>query len=119
MRVNITTSWDLTEANARQRREAKRALSDALEFVLQESNRKVPLDEGTLLRSGNVDIEDTRSKMTGSVFYDTPYAAKLHEHPEYNFQNHREGKYLEKTIDETKDEYKRYLVDAYRRAFGR
>jgi len=29
------------------------------------------------------------------VSYDTPYAARLHEHPEYNFQNGRQGKYLE------------------------
>lgn len=119
--MRVTVSWHTAEANARQRREVKRALGRAAEFVLQESNRDVPLDEGTLQRSGNTDVEQgiglSGTKTKSSVFYDTPYAARLHEHPEYNFQNSRKGKYLEKAIEETKDDVKRYLVEAYRRAF--
>lgn len=40
------------------------------------------------------------SDLTGVVSYDTPYAVRLHEHPEYNFQGGREGKWLEKTVNE-------------------
>jgi len=119
MRVQVR--WHTAEANARQRRETKRALGRAAEYVLQESNKYVPHDDGDLERSGNTDVEQHQgfggTKTSSSVFYDTPYAIKMHEHPEYNFQGGRKGKYLDKTINETKEEVKRYLAEAYRRAF--
>lgn len=62
------------------------------------SSFEVPLDEGFLLNSGTSGIaanEEHNGLPVGQTSYDTKYAIRLHEHPEYNFQNGRKGKYLE------------------------
>jgi len=64
------------------------------EVVLQQTDLDVPLRDGDLLASANYDIERTGQKVSASVYYDTPYAVKLHEHPEYDFGNGRKGLYL-------------------------
>lgn len=70
------------------------ALDDALretgDKVLELSESEVPFDKGILLASrANEKIGGKRY-----VGYHTPYARRLHEHPEYNFQQGRKGKYL-------------------------
>lgn len=67
------------------------------------SSERVPLDLGTLVGSGTVEAASDPEAGAG-VVYDTPYAARLHEHPEYNFQNGRQGKYLEEPALENKSE---------------
>ena len=94
---NIRIRWNGRQALATLRAATRAGVADALEHLLTETNKIAPFDEGTLTRSGDTDIEDGVKGVKGSVFYDAPYAARLHEHPEYNFQNGREGKYLEKT----------------------
>lgn len=58
--------------------------------ILRLSELEVPHDKGTLQNSGTV------QEIDGNVVigYHTPYAARLHEHPEYRFQKGRKGKYL-------------------------
>jgi hypothetical protein len=75
---------------------AFRALQFAAEHVLTESIRTVPKDTGLLQKSGKVSSDI--NSMEAVVSYDTPYALRLHEHPEYNFQNGRRGKWLELTV---------------------
>lgn len=69
---------------------------DIANEILRLSQLEVPHDEGTLQDSGTVD------QLPGSddavVGYNTIYAARLHEHPEYRFQKGRKGKYLEDPI---------------------
>lgn len=62
--------------------------------VLRLSQMEVPHDEGTLQNSG------VAEEIDGDIVvgYHTPYAARLHEHPEYHFQKGRKGKYLEDPI---------------------
>ena len=62
--------------------------------VLRLSQFEVPHDIGTLQNSGTVEEID------GNVVvgYHQPYAAKLHENPQYTFQKGRKGKYLEDPI---------------------
>jgi hypothetical protein len=62
--------------------------------VLRLSQMEVPHDEGTLQNSGTVEKVDG----DWTVGYHAPYAARLHEHPEYHFQKGRKGKYLEDPI---------------------
>lgn len=64
--------------------------------ILRLSALQVPLDTGALQNSGRVDLYPTHRYV--EVGYHTPYASRLHEHPEYNFQNGRKGKYLEDPI---------------------
>jgi hypothetical protein len=83
----------------------QRGVELASERLLALSAERVPLDQGTLQTSGAVSMEETvNGDPVGVVSYDTPYAARLHEHPEYRFQNGRQGKYLEGPAVEHKKE---------------
>jgi len=67
--------------------------------ILRLSQAEVPHDKGSLQNSGTVD------EVNGDVVvgYHMPYAARLHEHPEYRFQKGRKGKYLEDPIKRNED----------------
>jgi hypothetical protein len=82
-----------------------RALMEMGDSLLNLSNKEVPHDEGTLQSTGIVDPDMPRQMVT--VGYHTPYAARLHEHPEYRFQKGRKGKYLE---DPLKHNLSRWLT---------
>lgn len=97
----ITASVDSRSVQARLAtmvRKKPQAMKDAGEGVANEvlrlSQAEVPIDEGTLQNSGTVQYVDE----AWVVGYHTPYAARLHEHPEYRFQRGRKGKYLEDPI---------------------
>ena len=66
----------------------------AAERLLALSTERAPLDVGTLIGSGTVE-RASNPEEGAAVVFDTPYAARLHEHPEFNFQNGRQGKYVE------------------------
>jgi hypothetical protein len=76
-----------------------RALLDTGHELLRLSEFEVPHDEGTLQNSGTVEA------IGGDVVlgYHTPYAARLHEHPEFRFQKGRKGKYLEDPVRHNAD----------------
>lgn len=71
-----------------------RGETKAAERLLTLSAAAAPLDTGALIGSGQVEPA-VDPEEGAAVIYDTPYAAKLHEHPEYNFQGGRQGKYVE------------------------
>ncbi len=71
------------------------------EYLLARSAEQVPLDTGDLMGSGQVVNAEQPGEDT-LVVYDRPQAARLHEHPEYQFQNGRKGKYLEDPALENK-----------------
>lgn len=73
--------------------------------ILRLSAFEVPHDMGLLQNSGNIHqgLTDTL------VGYNKVYAARLHEHPEYNFQKGRKGKYLEDPIKNNLDVFRRIL----------
>lgn len=75
-------------------RGAPKALLDVGFEIMRLSQMEVPHDEGTLQNSGAVE------EINGDVIigYHTSYAARLHEHPEYQFQKGRKGKYLSDPI---------------------
>lgn len=59
----------------------ERALRIIAEDLLSRSQKRVPLDEGTLARSGHVEpvIVGADGRRTIRVAYGTPYAARRHE----------------------------------------
>ena len=75
----------------------------AAERLLALSAAEVPFDLGTLAGSGTVE-QASDPEEGAAVVYDTPYAARHHEHPEYRFQNGRKGKYVEDPAMENRDE---------------
>jgi hypothetical protein len=62
------------------------------------SSQQVPFDNGDLSESGQV-VNAEQIGDTTQIVYDRPQAARLHEHPEYNFSTDSnpgaKGKYLE------------------------
>jgi len=63
--------------------------------IMRLSQKEVPHDKGTLQNSGAVE------EISGDVVvgYHTPYAARLHEHPEYRFKKGRKAKFLTDPIE--------------------
>lgn len=74
------------------------ALGDAAEHLLELANRTVPIEEGTLARSGGTDLD--RDELRASFFWDTPYAARQHEELNYRHDPGRRAKWAEHTMRE-------------------
>jgi len=71
-----------------------KAEDEVADTILLLSQAEVPHKLGTLQNSGATD-RDSKGAFVG---YHTPYAARMHEHPEFNFGKGRKGKYLEDPI---------------------
>jgi hypothetical protein len=69
------------------------------EHILQLSRQRVPLEEGTLERSGVV-TDDGAAAV--AISYDTPYAVPQHERMDYRHAAGRTAKYLELAVAEGK-----------------
>lgn len=94
-----------------------KALRDAVEHLLTEANKTNPYREGTLERSGSTDVDEVA--MVASVYYDTPYAIRVHEEPGLRYTDPKaRWKWLELTVSEQDDKVAEYIVeqlgDAYR-----
>jgi len=76
---------------------SRTALADVALEILRLSTFEVPHDKGMLQSSGSVQTE-LSDPDTVIVGYNKVYASRLHEHPEYNFQKGRKGKFLEDPI---------------------
>lgn len=88
---------------------AMRGLRKGAENLLTETIKDTPKEKGVLIQSGHTDFEE--ATLRASVYFNTPYAVRLHEHPEYNFQNGRRGKYLELAVEENRDATMRIIAD--------
>lgn len=73
-------------------------LTEASEFLLEEANRTVPIEESTLEGSGSTSVD--ASALQAAVSYDTPYAARQHEELGYRHDAGRRAKWLEATFKE-------------------
>lgn len=95
LRINVVA--DRTRlAEAAVRKAAEAALGDAGEALLTEANRTVPLEEGTLQRTGTV----SQDGLTVAVSYGGPYAVVQHEHTEFRHDPGRRAKWLQLTFQE-------------------
>lgn len=112
----MTFRWNsnVSAIKAHVRKAAERGLDKALEHNLQVSNTRVPIEEGTLERSGNT----SRDGLKGAVSYDTPYAARQHEELGYTHDGGRTAKYLEKTLNGERRKSAELIADEIRRGNG-
>lgn len=94
VRIEVSMRSNLANLSADILQNLMRGETLAAERLLALSTERAPLDIGTLIGSGTV-IPATSPEEGAAVVFDTPYAARLHEHPEYNFQGGRQGKYVE------------------------
>lgn len=107
-------AWYGDSASSRLGHEAGDAVHKTAEFLLSASNRTVPIEEGTLERSGHAD-SDGQGKAT--VSYDTPYARRQHEEMNYRHDPGRRAKWLEMTFLEEEGAATEYLASRLGRAF--
>lgn len=85
------------------------------EHILQLSRQKVPLEEGTLERSGEVSDDGA---LTVAVSYDTPYAVRQHEDMTLRHAAGRSAKYLETAMGEGRAEAAQIVAATARRKAG-
>lgn len=98
---------------ARGRRLAGEGLQRGLEHVLFEAQKIVPLEEGTLERSGRV----VRDGLNGAVTFDTVYARRQHEELTWRHLPGRSAKYLEIPMNRDRDVVLRLMQVNIRRWF--
>ncbi|MER6196764.1 minor capsid protein [Streptomyces sp. NPDC001586] len=77
---------------------AIRGLRLAAEHILTESRKRVPIEEGTLERSGTATVDEADLK--AAISYDGPYAVRQHEEMTYRHDAGRTAKYLEGPMGE-------------------
>lgn len=109
--LNLDTS-DFDAGINRLARKMAEAQMHALKVIADEllrlSQLEVPFKVGHLMQTGNTEPEADYY----IVGYNTHYAAKLHEHPEYHFRNGRKGKYLEDPMKMNLPIFRQYFDDA-------
>ncbi|MEV1204442.1 hypothetical protein [Microbispora rosea] len=72
-------------------------LKKAAEHLLEVSRELVPIEEGTLERSGVASVDE--HELRAAVSYDTVYAVRQHEDLTLRHDEGRQAKYLEEPMD--------------------
>jgi hypothetical protein len=93
-KLNLNTK----QIKAKQRAGALKGLKVALEHLLQSSRELVPLEEGTLARSGTTTVD--AANLRGAVSYDGPYAVRQHEELTWRHDPGKQAKYLEQPLND-------------------
>lgn len=101
-----TTAFDQHRAKV-----MRAALTDATEFLLEEANRTVPHEEGTLEGSGTAGVKVQGDRMVGVVSYDTPYAVRQHEDTRLRHTGKGRAKWLERTANEQRTRIGKFLAE--------
>ena len=91
--VKVTMKLDKELIRRITKQSSKKATWSALDHLATVSKQQVPLDQGELMASCQVDVNDDGSE--GTISYDTPYAVPQHENMNYQHQRGRKAKYLE------------------------
>jgi len=94
MAQTATVTWNGKAVSRMVAAAAMRGTTMWGEFILTGARVDVPLDEGTLERSGRV-ISDER-RISATVSFDTPYAVVQHEDLTFRHAPGRRAKYLER-----------------------
>jgi hypothetical protein len=93
-----------------------KGLTLAAEHLLQVSRELVPIEEGTLERSGVATVDE--ATMKAAVSYDTPYAVEQHENLTARHDDGRQAKYLEQPAATEADTMAEIIAAQIRRALG-
>ena len=106
--MSVSMRWYGDDVTKRIRQAQIKALRDSVEHLLTEANKTNPYREGTLERSGSTDVDEI--SMQASVYYDTPYAIRVHEEPGLRYTDPKaRWKWLEMTVKEQTDKVVEYI----------
>lgn len=86
----------------------------ACEHILGVARERVPIEEGTLERSGAVVMDP--DNLVGYVTFDTPYAVVQHEDLTFSHDEGRQAKYLETAFNSERDTARKIIADTIRGA---
>jgi hypothetical protein len=92
-------NWEGRRLSSQEQHLVGEGLDVALEHLLGKAKEIVPLEEGTLERSGKA----SREGLLGAVSFDTPYAVRQHEEMDYRHLPGRTAKYLEGPMNSERD----------------
>ncbi|MFE0877315.1 hypothetical protein ACFW4X_21070 [Streptomyces smyrnaeus] len=106
--------WNGDAALRGTRAGAIRGLRLGAEHVLAESRKRVPIEEGTLERSGVATVDE--QQLTAAVSYDTVYAVRQHEELTWRHDAGRTAKYLEGPMTEEADTVAQIIAAQLRRS---
>ena len=112
--AQVRGDLDITGAASRINAGTLTGLELAAEFVLQLANTRVPVEEGTLERSGRATVD--YSQLRAAVSYDTVYAVPQHEHLDWRHSDGRQAKYLESAINDSAVQVRDIVAAQIRRA---
>lgn len=117
VQANVTVTSNIFEVLEDANQRLMRGEDMAAEQLLALSIPVTPLSDGGGTLRGSGAVQNAHDPETGSaVTFDTPYAARLHEHPEYNFtEPGTGGKYLENTALQNKGELGEIIATEVRR----
>lgn len=112
----VKIKWEGPAITAKTRAAATRGLAQAAEFVLGESRKVVPIEEGTLERSGRVTMLTENGEPVAAISYSTPYARRQHEELTWRHDPGRTAKYLERPMLEQRATAYEIVAEAMRKA---
>ena len=92
--IEIDQQWNDGKVKDQIIAAAMQGLKITGELILTEAKKIVPVDTGTLSRSGTVNADN--AKLEVEISFNTPYARKQHEEMNYTHADGRQAKYLEK-----------------------
>jgi hypothetical protein len=110
--IRAQVNWNGERLDADATAAAEHGLALGAEHVLQASRAVVPLEEGTLERSGVA----SQDGLTAAVSYDTVYAARQHEELTWRHAEGRTAKYLETPLNAERDTVAEIIAAELRRA---
>lgn len=111
-----SNTLDVGPINAKVAEVAADALFEGGELILSEADTRVPIEEGTLSRSGHV--SEDRPNLKVAVSYDTPYAVVQHEEMSFQHDGGREAKFLENAINARLQDVRNHIAARIRGAIG-
>lgn len=114
--TSVEFSWHGDYVKLRSHEGGKAGLTLASEYLLEAANRTVPLEEGTLERSGVATVDDI--SMKAAVSYDTVYAVRQHEELDWRHAPGRRAKWLELAFTEEAETLHKLIATAINRALA-
>lgn len=115
MTVEFRLNWNGERVRLGTHEGAVAGLKKATEHILQVSRERVPLEEGTLERSGAASVDG--ESLTGAISYGTPYAVYQHERLDLRHAPGRTAKYLEEPLNAERETALALVAAEIRRIF--
>lgn len=110
--MKSTLTWNSNEIVRAINNALPGLLRDVGEMILNESNKIAPIDEGTMINTGSVSVNDNKVYIS----YDTAYAIKQHDDTGLTHKNGRQDHFLSKAVETNQKKALDYIADGLERS---